>query len=161
MSADTAAAADSAAGRDRAGISLTVRRVFRAAPERVFDAWTDPALLARWWGPDGTGPLDPRIDLRVGGEYRLDMRGEDSGKVYRLRGRYVEIDRPARLAFTWEWLDADNSADGETLVELDFRAVDGGTELTLTHTGFANDSRRAAHEEGWTSSLGCLERAVD
>lgn len=150
----------SSAGQDRAGISLTLNRVFKAAPERVFDAWTDPALLAKWWGPDGTGPLDPQLDLREGGEYRLDMQGAESGAIYRLRGRYVTIDRPHRLAFTWEWLDEDNSIDGETLVELEFRPVEGGTELVLTHTGFANDSRRAAHEEGWTSSMGCLERAL-
>jgi len=138
--------------------SVTIVRRLPAPPERVFAAFTNPDVLRQWWGPEGASTPDPEVDLRVGGAYRLDIVGSD-GSVHGLTGEYIEIDPPRRLAFTWNWTQG-NYTGVETKVELDFVARDDGTELTLTHSGFASTEMCEDHRSGWESSFLCLQRAV-
>jgi uncharacterized protein YndB with AHSA1/START domain len=78
---------------------LVIERVFDAPPELVFQAWTQPAHLARWWGPKGfTNPVC-EVDLRVGGAWRIVMRAPN-GVEYPGGGIYREIVVPERLVFT-------------------------------------------------------------
>lgn len=79
---------------------LTLTRRFDAAPERLFDAWTDPKLAARWLftGPDSESH-STEIDLRVGGAWKVVDRR--AGVDYTAVGTYLEIDRPRRLVFTF------------------------------------------------------------
>jgi uncharacterized protein YndB with AHSA1/START domain len=62
---------------------LHLRRTFQATPEEVFDAWTDPEVLRRWWAaqPTWTSP-GCEVDLRVGGRYRLSMQDDETGDVH-------------------------------------------------------------------------------
>src|SRR3954464_7200682 len=105
-----------------------------ASRERVFDAWTDPELLRRWWAAGETWdtPL-AEVDLRPGGRYRLSMHDPDSGNVHTVGGEYTEVTRPDRLVYTWAWEGESDS--GESLVTVEFVAAGGGTEVVLTHTG--------------------------
>lgn len=66
---------------------LRVRRRFSAEPERVFDAWTSPAVLREWWAanPAWDG-ADAEVDLRPGGRYRLGMRDTERGVVHVVAG---------------------------------------------------------------------------
>lgn len=77
---------------------MEITRTFRAPPERVFDAWTDPAKLAKWFGPDGFTTTTHEFDLRPGGTWRHTMTGPD-GKEYPNLIRFVEVDRPGRLVY--------------------------------------------------------------
>ncbi|MBK5187009.1 MAG: SRPBCC domain-containing protein [Gemmatimonadaceae bacterium] len=80
------------------------------------------------------------IDLRVGGRYRLTMRGPD-GVDHRVSGVYRVIDPPARLEYTWMW---DNEhVDGETIVTIEFLDCGGSTEIVPSR---GNSQRRAAEE---------------
>src|SRR5579863_9387609 len=82
---------------------IELRRTFRAPAERVFRAWTQPAALREWWCPPGWIASEVAIDLRVGGAYRIAMRcGDGSGEVA-VEGRFLEVQPPVRLAFTWRW----------------------------------------------------------
>jgi uncharacterized protein YndB with AHSA1/START domain len=63
-------------------ITLVVRRTIRATPERLFEAWTEPAQLRRWWGPQDVECLDAQVDLRVGGQYRIANRFPDGRIVW-------------------------------------------------------------------------------
>jgi uncharacterized protein YndB with AHSA1/START domain len=73
-------------------------REFDAPRERVFAAWTDPALLARWWGPKGFTNTFEEFDLRPGGHWRFTMRGPD-GTAYPQESVFVEVVRPERVVF--------------------------------------------------------------
>ena len=73
-------------------LSLAVRRVVRAAPERVFDAWTRPEELRRWWGPNGLVCTEAHVDLRVGGRYRIANLFPD-GNVLWICGEFEVIER--------------------------------------------------------------------
>lgn len=142
---------------DYPGPVLRMTRTLNATPERVFHAFTDTELLARWWGPEGCTASDPKVDLRVGGTYHLNMQ-QASGDLIHLSGTYQVVEPPHRLVFTWKW--GGENPDGETLVTLDFHNRDGSTELVLTHEGFSSDERRDRHNQGWSSSIDCLEQAL-
>lgn len=134
--------------------TLLIRRTFAAPQSKVFHAWTDPRHLKQWFGPtdDFEVPV-AEVDLRVGGRYRIGMKPSGKEEMYVAVGEYREIDAPRRLVYTWAW-EGDNEA-GETVVTVEFRAVDAGTELFLKHEFFPNSEARLKHEEGWT---GCINR---
>lgn len=134
---------------------LRIEREFKAPPARVFAAFTDPKLLAQWFGPDGMSCPVCEVDLRVGGAYRACLRG-DSGEHW-VSGAYRVIEPPRRLAFTWAW--EENGRRGpESVVEIDFAAAGPNTRLVLTHRGFETAELREAHGRGWGSTFVSLER---
>ncbi len=138
--------------------TLVLKRTFAAERDRVFAAFTDPAILSRWFGPEGFSIPEAEVDLRVGGRYRITMRSPENTD-HTVIGVYRVIDRPDRLSFTWAWETGD-MPDADTLVTLDFAETAGGTELTLTHEGFPTEEFRDRHEQGWSSSLTCLDGVV-
>jgi uncharacterized protein YndB with AHSA1/START domain len=71
-------------------------RSFAAPRERVFDAFSDPARLARWWGPEGFTSTFHEFDFRPGGRWRFLMRGPD-GAEYPNESVFVEVARPERI----------------------------------------------------------------
>ena len=115
-----------------APIQLTMTRRFNAPPAAVFDAWTNPEVLRRWFaaGPDAEC-AEAVVDLRPGGAYRLAMK-VPTGDVYVCIGEYVEIDRPKRLVFTWRWegMPAEGDGVGGSTVALDFARKRGLGDLT-------------------------------
>jgi len=138
----------SAQAQTREVVRLT--KLLPASPEQVFDAWTDPDSLAKWFlpGPVKIGPVE--LDLRVGGRYRIVIVGETEHELW---GEYLEIERPKRLVFTWY---SANTGGGETLVTIEFEARGERTELTLTHEQLPNRQAAAQHESGWTNILDAL-----
>ncbi|MBP7705205.1 MAG: SRPBCC domain-containing protein [Caulobacter sp.] len=138
---------------------LTVTHRFAASAERVFDAWLDPARARRFLFATPTGEIVRcDIDARVGGGFTIvDRRdGEDIEHV----GRYLEIDRPRRLAFTFSVPKYDADADPEaTPVVIEIRLLDdGGCELTLTHEVWAEYLEQT--KGGWSKILAGLAAAL-
>ncbi|HEY3621806.1 MAG TPA: SRPBCC family protein [Roseiarcus sp.] len=109
---------------------LTVTRTFNAAAHIVFDAWTKPELLKRWWAPKsfGVSLFECESDLRVGGTYRYAF-GRDPKNPEVFSGRYVEVKPPSRLVFTQ--LYERMSDAGEVVVTATFEESQGRTRLTL------------------------------
>lgn len=140
------------------GLMLRLRRVLRFPRAAVYSALTEPRQLAKWWGPRGFTAPSVEFDPHIGGSYRIAMQPPD-GDLFHLSGEFREVDPPTRLAYTFRW-DPPDPDDRETVVTLTLHERDEGTELVLTHGGFAAESRRALHEEGWTESLVRLERVL-
>lgn len=140
--------------------SLVVSQTIRADAERLFRAWTDPEELRHWWRMEEKGWVfaGASIDLRVGGRYRLKMTSPE-GKTHVAVGVYREIQRPARLVFTWDW-EEESMRVGETLVTVEFKGSGNQTEVVLTHERFADPARVARHEQGWGQMLRMLDRSV-
>ena len=135
-----------------------------AAPRAdVFDAWTNPDVLRRWWAaaPGWDTPL-AEVDAREGGSYRLCMR-TDTGDVHTVAGEFTEVRPPERHAYTWAWEEGPEAAmsgSEHTLVIVDFIEDGAGTLVKLTHSGFANEEIRGMHIHGWEAVLANLERSV-
>ncbi len=138
--------------------TLVVRRTYNAPRERVFEAWLDPKALRRFMAPDGVTCGEISIDARVGGSYFITMNAPDGEMI--VRGKYVEIRKPERISFTWGWDEDDPSLKHESQVTLDFHERGSQTELVLTHERLRDSESRDRHQNGWTSILGILDRAV-
>jgi uncharacterized protein YndB with AHSA1/START domain len=108
---------------------IVLTRVFDAPRRMVFDAFTKPELLRRWFGARGWNLVVCEVDLRVGGGWRFVSRGP-GGVHMGQRGVYREVVPPDRLAYT-EVFD-DQSYPGESLITHDFVEQDGRTTLTST-----------------------------
>jgi uncharacterized protein YndB with AHSA1/START domain len=137
---------------------LELTRVFRAARSGVFGAFSDPMQLAKWWGPEGFTIPSLGFQPRVGGHYRIEMQPPEGDRFY-LAGEFLELDPPARLAYTFVWEDPAPD-DVETVVGLSFRDLSEATEVALTHGPFKTEARRALHRDGWTDSFDKLERLI-
>ncbi|MEO5493950.1 MAG: SRPBCC domain-containing protein [Sphingomonas sp.] len=137
-------------------VVLVVTRDFAASPERVFDAWLDPAVARRFLfaTPDGE-MLTCEIDARVGGRGLIVERRASGDAHHHLQ--FEVIDRPRRLVFLFR---ADPAEEGQwTRVSIEIEARGDGARLTLTHD---MDPQWAAYEDqtrkGWTTILGSLAR---
>ncbi len=134
---------------------VVVSRAFTASRHRVFRAWTEPELLMKWF-VDSDGEISAcRMDLRAGGEYRLE--GTVGDKPWAIWGTYLEVRPPEKLVYTWQW-DNDptlGEPQGDTVVTVEFRDRGAETELVVTHERFATAKARDEHGEGWK---GCLDR---
>ena len=133
------------------GTEMRLERRFDAPVERVFEAWTSPEVLRRWWAarPDFDCP-EAEVDLRVGGRYRLAMRSAE-GETRVVAGEYTAVAPPERLAYTWAW---EGGEMGDTLVTVEFHPDGDGTRVVLTHSGFPDEREREMHGHGWA---GCLD----
>lgn len=144
---------------------LVITRDFQATRERIWEAWTLPDQIARWWGPRGFSTEVSALDLRPGGAWRYLMKGPD-GTEYPVRGVFREVDPPERLVTS----DDFEPSDAETPAT-DFPQ---GVVVTCTFTDLGEETRLALrishpteedlrrHEEmgvvaGWQSSFGCLD----
>jgi uncharacterized protein YndB with AHSA1/START domain len=109
---------------------LVVTRMFNASAHIVFDPWTRPEFLKRWWAPKSLGVslFECESDLRVGGTYRYAF-GRDPNKPEVFSGRYVEVSPPSRLVLTQ--LYERMAHLGEAMVTASFEQSEGRTRLTL------------------------------
>lgn len=137
---------------------LRLTRRFAAPREAVFNAFTLPGELAKWFGPEGISVKNVKIDLKPGGRYSLDFAEKDGG-VHGLSGVYREIQPPERLVMTWTW-DHGDMAGIETLVTIELTEIDGETDMTLVHQGLPSDEARDMHNQGWNSTFNCLEQIL-
>lgn len=138
------------------GLVLELNCVLAAPRERIFRMLTEPAELAKWWGPHGFTTPEIDLDLRVGGVYRFAMQPSD-GDLFHLAGEFLEIDPPSILVYTFRWEEPDPD-DRETRVRLSLDDVGDATELSLWQGEFATEARVALHRSGWTDSLEKLRK---
>jgi uncharacterized protein YndB with AHSA1/START domain len=129
--------------------TVTVVRTVAAAPERVFAAWTEAAQLAAWWWPQLAGTTYA-VDAREGGSYAITSPAIGAT----VRGVFTALDRPHRLAFTWNWEDdGEPEAVVEDQVDVTFEPEESGaTVVTVSHTSAAHEPDGGT-EQGWSDVL--------
>jgi uncharacterized protein YndB with AHSA1/START domain len=144
--------------------SVTLTRVFDAPRALVWKAWTDPKIMAQWFGPRGfTNPVC-ELDVRVGGSLRIVMRGPD-GNDYPMKGEFRVVSEPELLVFTNIAIDSEGKhlLEGETAVT--FTEKDGKTTLTLETYAVGlvpiAPQMLAGMEAGWTQSIDKLQELVE
>jgi uncharacterized protein YndB with AHSA1/START domain len=138
--------------------TLRLVRLFDAPAERLFDAWTDQDQFAAWFGPPGVTTVYCELDVKVGGAWRL--LGRNTERDFAVSGKYLEVIRPERLAFTFGWHDKGDHAqprDPETVVSLDFKPVGGKTRMTMVQSRFPDQASTANHNRGWDGSFDKLD----
>lgn len=141
------------------GFELNIKRIFKASPQTVFDAWTDPTGLVKWFAPDPTMKVEiDELDLRVGGKYQFKMIQQEA-ETYIVVGEYLTVAPPEQLIFTWKWMHGDDRT--EMLVTLDFININGDTELSLTHERLLDEETKGLHNQGWTAIFSRLAEVIE
>jgi uncharacterized protein YndB with AHSA1/START domain len=128
-------------------LTLSISRTIPAAPKAVYDAWLDPATIARFMaGGADQRVTEARTDPRVGGTFRIVMT---SDKEIAHQGVYKDLVPHSLIRFTWE--SPYSPADSEVTIKL--APVAGGTEVSLSQVKFLFEAARDGHKGGWTLIL--------
>ena len=127
---------------------LVITRTVRGPARIVFEAWTKPELLERWWTPESfpIKLLSCETDVRVGGRYRLVFGYE--GSTFEFFGRYLEVTSPSRLVWT-----NDEGDEGEQITTVTFEETGGETQLTVHDLYASKEALDAAIASGSTSGM--------
>jgi uncharacterized protein YndB with AHSA1/START domain len=128
---------------------ITLEIIFDAPVNRVWQAWTDPARMT-WFGSDPGGRvISAEADARIGGRFRVKFRNSDETE-YICQGTYREVERNARLAFTWEW---ENEPGTISFVTVSLAPTgDRTTRMRFSHADLWKGSAHD-YEQGWTSTF--------
>ena len=138
---------------------LVVTRTFDGPARIVYEAWTTPELIARWWVPKSVdmSMLSCEMDVRVGGTYRFVFR-HGAAEPMAFFGRYLEVTPPARLVWTNE------EEGGGAVTTVTFEEIDGKTRVVvheLHPSKEALDAARASGvEEGMIEQFGQLDELL-
>ena len=135
---------------------LEIKRVIHASRDRVYAAWTDPAQLKEWFGPENVRMRNFVADARVAGKYRWDLINQE-GEDMTIFGEYRELVPGKKIVFTWKWDDDEAWKNTNSVVTVELSDRDGGTELRLIHDKLPSEESRDRHTEGWNSVLDRLE----
>ncbi len=150
--------------RQAAELTLTITRVFDAPRGLVFQAWTRPERVKRWWGPKTFTTPVCEIDLRVGGVVRTCMRSPE-GQDFWSQGVYREIVESERIVCTDSFADEQGNVVSpehygmspewpvEALITVDFTEQAGRTRLTLQHSPLPPGRERDLCRQGWEESF--------
>jgi len=150
---------------------LVIVRTFNAPREAVWQAWTEPERLMRWWGPKGfTAPVC-KTDLRVGGKYLYCMRSPE-GRDFWSTGLYREIAAPSLLVCSDSFADPDGNVvpathygmDPDFPLELQITVTFEGdadiTLMTLRHLGIPPGEMSDLCRAGWNESFDKLAASL-
>lgn len=133
---------------------IVLERLFDADAQTLYDAWTDPEIMAQWFFVGMDWSAEVENELRVGGGYRLAML-MPTGERHTMHGDYLELDPPRRVVFSWSSHVVENS---RVTIELETKGEQ--TLLRLTHELIPTAEARDAHRQGWGGCLENLARRV-
>lgn len=138
---------------DRTSRSIIATRVLDAPRERVWNAYTDPEQLSKWWGSPGATIETHEIDVRSGGVWRATLHGPQGD--YEQKMTYLAVQEPQVLAYLYG--DPSEPGHAFTMVEL---AEEGGKTVVTVTINFASAEERRRMVEEYGAQHG-LERALD
>lgn len=134
------------------GERVRIERLLPASIEDVFAALTDPGSMAHWLSP--TGRAEVEADVRVGGQLRVVMIGDDTRIEH--TGEYLEVDAPRQLSFTWR---SPHTGEYPSIVTVTLSPNGDTTRLLLIHDRLPPETA-AAHKDGWGAILERLAAAL-
>ena len=133
--------------------TLRMSRVFRATPDRVFQAFVDAEAMRIWFCPAGFSFETITVDPTTGrGTFFVMVHGA-TGDRFAFALDYTLVDPPHKIEWISTWRDGFPEPGRETMATIEFREVPGGTEVTLTQHGFLNRANRDEHARGWGGGM--------
>lgn len=139
--------------------TVTLHRVLKAPPERVYRAFLDPAALCKWMAPHGFTATVHELDARVGGRYRMSFTNFSNGQAHSFGGTYLELVPGQRVSHTDRF--DDNHLPGEMVTTIDLQPVACGTAVRIVQQGIPAAIPVEMCELGWQESLTLLTLLVE
>jgi uncharacterized protein YndB with AHSA1/START domain len=136
--------------------SLTITHHFNAPVKVVWQAWTDPAIVQRWWGSDPDGVVtSAELDVRRGSAFEITFQDPD-GDEHTCYGEYLRVETMRELDFTWAWRSEPNNT---SRVNVAFTPDETGTQMRFVHSELNGES---AHDysQGWRRTFAKLDRVL-
>jgi uncharacterized protein YndB with AHSA1/START domain len=113
---------------DTSDREITITRVLNAPRELVFEVWTSPEHVDKWWGPDGFTNITTKMDVRAGGEWIYVMHGPN-GMEFDNRMRFLEVVVPSKLVYLHD--SGKDNDPSEFRSEITFESIGKQTKVTL------------------------------
>ena len=139
--------------------TVTLHRVLRAPPERIYRAFLDPDAMAKWLPPHGFTGKVHHLDARVGGSYRMSFTSFGTGDSHAFGGQYLELVPFERIRHS-DGFD-DPGLPGMMVTTIVLRAVSCGTEVHIVQEGIPEAIPTEACYLGWQESLLLLAQLVE
>ena len=139
---------------------VIVEGVLNAPAAKVYQAWTTPDAVLKWFGLDAGAMISAEIDLKIGGKWRFVMHQKEEARGV-LQGEYLVIEPDERLEFSWtyvtEYADGREEATTESRVIITFTPRGETTLLKLRHESIIAEEGRIGVGHGWGASFAHLE----
>jgi uncharacterized protein YndB with AHSA1/START domain len=139
--------------------NVSLHRVLKASPEKVYRAFTDPLAMAFWLPPYGFLCTVHEMNAQVGGSYRMSFQNFSTGKGHSFHGKYVELKPNELLKYTDQFDDP--NLPGEMLTTVWLREVSTGTDVKITQEGIPAVIPAEMCYLGWQESLDKLMKLVE
>jgi uncharacterized protein YndB with AHSA1/START domain len=139
--------------------TVTLHRVLRCTPDRLYRAFTTPAAMAKWLPPHGFTCTVHHMDARVGGSYQMSFTNLDTGHGHSFGGRYLELTPGERLRYTAAFDDPQLPGEMQTTVAI--RPVSCGVDLHIVQEGIPALIPAESCHLGWQESLSLLALLVE
>lgn len=141
------------------GNTVQLHLVLRAAPEKIYRAFLDPAAFARWLPPCGFTGRVHEMDARVGGSYRMSFTNFTTGNSHSFGGSYIALEPHSRIRYSARFDDPESP--GEMMMTATLKPVSCGTELRVIQEGIPEMIPCDTCYLGWQESLGFLAQLVE
>jgi uncharacterized protein YndB with AHSA1/START domain len=152
--ATTSSTSGDASASAPSGHELLITRTFDAPIALVFQLWESREHMLRWWGPKDFTCTHLELDFRPGGSYRACIASAQHGDNW-MRGRFLEIEKPRRIAMTFSWEHGRDQPGVEMYVTVTFTEEDGRTVQRFHQAPFLHADSRDSHIGGWNE---CFDR---
>ena len=139
--------------------TVTLHRVLRTTPERVYRAFLDADAMVKWLPPNGFTARVHHMDAKVGGTYKMSFTNFTSGKSHSFGGEYLELVANERIRWTDRFDDPNLPGEMKVLVTL--KKVLVGTEVNIVQEGIPDAIPAEACVLGWQESLTLLTKLVE
>ena len=140
--------------------TVTLHRVLRAAPQKIYRAFLDADAMAKWLPPNGFTGKVHAMDAKVGGSYRMSFTNFNSGKSHAFGGTYLELAPHERIRYSNEFEGADLPS-GKMQTTVDLKPVFCGTDVHIVQEGISEAIPAEACYLGWQESLVLLAKLVE
>jgi len=136
--------------------TIAIETILHAPINTVWQAWTDPSLILKWFGSDPNGKgIKAEMDVRPGGSFEISFKDSDNTE-HTCFGVYKEVYEERKLSFTWAWK---NEPGVESLVTVQMTGENNFTRMNFQH---ANVGTASAHNylNGWKATFKKLEQLL-
>jgi uncharacterized protein YndB with AHSA1/START domain len=139
--------------------SVTLHRVLKAIPEKVYRAFTEPLAMSSWLPPYGFLCTVHHMEARVGGSYKMSFTNFSTGNSHSFGGEFLELKPNEFIKYTDRFDDP--NLPGEMITTISLRKVIGGTELKVVQEGIPSAIPVEMCYLGWQESLEKLTKLVE